>query len=530
MIYLVLSVTFFFKLLSFFVYLFHISFSLSPSSRNKQRDTMFFSKDLPSPTSFFTAYASLAGYMMMIRSMAHQLIPGPVQDLIYSSLRSLFFSSNSTTLTLTIDDDNMGMHNDIYRAAQTYLSTKISPDAARLRISKGHRDKHVNLYLSDGETVNDVYQDVELKWRFVTDRGDKKGDDDRGSEYFELSFDKKHKDLILNSYVPHIESKAKEIRDERRILMLHSLNSLRWDSVILEHPSTFKTIAMEDELKRDVMEDLDRFIRRKDYYKKVGKAWKRGYLLYGPPGTGKSSLVAAMANYLKFDVYDLQLASVMCDSDLRRLLLATRNRSILVIEDIDCAVDFPNRLEQQQPGEGKNPGDSQPPLTLSGLLNFIDGLWSSCGDERIIIFTTNHKDKLDPALLRPGRMDMHIYMGHCTFQGFKTLASNYLSLNDTTMPHRLYPEIERLMDGEVITPAQVAEELMKSEDADVALVGLVNALEKMRFKSDESSQVMNKKESRLEMDENHEKRLRRDTEGSPRKSSKRIKKLVLFWT
>ncbi|KAG2300274.1 hypothetical protein Bca52824_036746 [Brassica carinata] len=511
---------------------------------------MFFSKDLPSPTSVFTAYASMAGYMMMIRSMAHELIPAPIQEFIYSFLRSLFHRSSSTTLTLTIDDDNMGMSNEIYRAAQTYLSTKISPDAVRLRISKGHKDKHVNLFLSDGEIVNDVYQDVELKWIFVTDGGDKKSgggggggggrgggrgggggrrspvDDDGKSEYFELSFDKKHKELILNSYIPYVETKAKEIRDERRILMLHSLNSLRWESVVLEHPSTFETMAMEEELKRDVIADLDRFIRRKDFYKRVGKAWKRGYLLYGPPGTGKSSLVAAMANYLKFDVYDLQLASVMRDSDLRRLLLATRNRSILVIEDIDCAVDLPNRVEQQ-PGEGKNRGESQGPLTLSGLLNFIDGLWSSCGDERIIIFTTNHKDRLDPALLRPGRMDMHIYMGHCTFQGFKTLASNYLGLNDTTMPHRLYPQIERLMDGDVITPAQVAEELMKCEDADMALEGLVSVLEKMRLKADESSQVMTKKESRLEMDETT---LKRDNEGSPRKNSKKIKKLVLFWT
>lgn len=343
---------------------------------------MFFSKDLPSPTSVFTAYASMAGYMMMIRSMAHEMIPAPIQDFIYSSLRSLFNRSSPSTLTLTIDDDNMGMNNEIYRAAQTYLSTKISPDAVRLRISKGHKDKHVNLYLSDGEIVNDVYQDVELKWIFVTDGGDKKGgggggggrggggmEDDGKSEYFELSFDKKHKDLILNSYVPYIETKAKEIRDERRILMLHSLNSLRWESVILEHPSTFETMAMEDELKRDVIADLDRFIRRKDFYKRVGKAWKRGYLLYGPPGTGKSSLVAAMANYLKFDVYDLQLASVMRDSDLRRLLLATRNRSILVIEDIDCAVDLPNRLEQ--PVEGKNRGESQVCFCLYGSFRFL---------------------------------------------------------------------------------------------------------------------------------------------------------------
>ncbi|CAN7121528.1 unnamed protein product [Brassica rapa subsp. narinosa] len=490
---------------------------------------MLFSKDLPSPTSIFTAYASMAGYMMMIRSMAHELIPAPIQEFIYSTLWSLFFRSSSTTLTLTIDDDNMGMDNEIYLDAQTYLSTKISPDAVRLRISKGHKDKHVTLHLSNGEIVVDVFQDVELTWRFVTDGGDKTnggGDDDGKSEYFELSFDKKHRDLVINSYVPYIESKAKDINDERRILMLHSLNCLRWESVILEHPSTFETMAMEDELKREVIDDLDRFIRRKEFYKRVGKAWKRGYLLYGPPGTGKSSLVAAMANYLRFDVYDLQLASVMRDADLRRLLLATRNRSILVIEDIDCAVDLPNRLEKQ-PVDGKNRGETQGPLTLSGLLNFIDGLWSSCGDERIIIFTTNHKDRLDPALLRPGRMDMHIYMGHCSFQGFKTLASNYLGLNDTTMPHRLYPEIERLMEGDVITPAQVAEELMKSEDVDVALEGLVNVLEKMRFKAGESSPGMKKNESRLEMEEM---KLRRDSEGSPKKNSKRIKKLVLFWT
>ncbi|CAN6839900.1 unnamed protein product [Brassica oleracea var. botrytis] len=490
---------------------------------------MLFSKDLPSPTSIFTAYASMAGYMMMIRSMAHELIPAPIQEFIYSTLRSLFFRSSSTTLTLTIDDDNMGMDNEIYLDAQTYLSTKISPDAVRLRISKGHKDKHVTLHLSNGEIVVDVFQDVELTWRFVTDGGDKTnggGDDDGKSEYFELSFDKKHRDLVINSYVPYIEGKAKDINDERRILMLHSLNCLRWESVILEHPSTFETMAMEDELRREVIDDLDRFIRRKEFYKRVGKAWKRGYLLYGPPGTGKSSLVAAMANYLRFDVYDLQLASVMRDADLRRLLLATRNRSILVIEDIDCAVDLPNRLEKQ-PVDCKNRGETQGPLTLSGLLNFIDGLWSSCGDERIIIFTTNHKDRLDPALLRPGRMDMHIYMGHCSFQGFKTLASNYLGLNDTTMPHRLYPEIERLMNGDVITPAQVAEELMKSEDVDVALEGLVNVLEKMRFKAGESRPGMKKNESRLEMEEM---KLRRDSEGSAKKNSKRIKKLVLFWT
>ncbi|XLR25465.1 hypothetical protein S83_053365 [Arachis hypogaea] len=92
-----------------------------------------------------------------------------------------------------------------------------------------------------------------------------------------------------------------------------------------------------------LLEDLNLFLGRKEYYKRVGKAWKRGYLLYGPPGTGKSSLIAAMANYLRFDIYDLDLKEVQCNSDLRRLLIGTGSKSILVIEDIDCSLQLHNR-------------------------------------------------------------------------------------------------------------------------------------------------------------------------------------------
>uniref|UniRef100_A0A0A9DZB1 Mitochondrial chaperone BCS1 n=1 Tax=Arundo donax TaxID=35708 RepID=A0A0A9DZB1_ARUDO len=63
-------------------------------------------------------------------------------------------------------------------------------------------------------------------------------------------------------------------------------------------------------------------------------------LLYGPPGTGKSSLIAAMANHLRFDIYDLELSEVRSNSDLRRLLVGMSNRAILVIEDIDCTIEL----------------------------------------------------------------------------------------------------------------------------------------------------------------------------------------------
>ena len=93
------------------------------------------------------------------------------------------------------------------------------------------------------------------------------------------------------------------------------------------------------------------------------------------------------------------------------------------------------------------------------------------------MFTTNHKDKLDPALLRPGRMDVHIHMSYCNPCGFKTLASNYLDVSN----HKLFPEIEKLLMEVEVTPAEIAEEFMKSDDADVALEGLVEFLRRVKM-------------------------------------------------
>ena len=256
-----------------------------------------------------------------------------------------------------------------------------------------------------------------------------------------------------------------------------SMPRTRWSSATLEHPATFDTVALDPELKLAVMTDLEKFVKRKDYYKRVGKAWKRGYLLYGPPGTGKSSLVAAMANFLKFDVYDLELADVDDNCTLRSLLIATTNRSIIVVEDIDCTIELKSReIEDNKNNSNADYDDDSDRLTLSGLLNAMDGLWSCCGEERIIVFTTNHKDRLDPALLRPGRMDMHVHMSYCTPPVFRVLVKNYHCVED----HGMFQEIERLMMEVEVTPAEVAGELMKSDDVEVALGCVVKFLEEKR--------------------------------------------------
>ncbi|PQM40616.1 uncharacterized protein Pyn_36386 [Prunus yedoensis var. nudiflora] len=368
-------------------------------------------------------------------------------------------------LTLIIHQTN-APPNQVYEAAQLYLPTidLINSSTRTIQVSKTPRQETVKLAIDSGEQIADTFEDINLNWLYVVQTFPT----GQVTRRFELTFHKKHKDKVLTSYLRHVVTRAEAIKKEEKILKLRSVNSP--SRVDLEHPATFETIAMEPDLKTKIIKDLDRFVRRREFYKKVGKAWKRGYLLYGPPGTGKSSLIAAMANHLKFDVYELELNGICSDSQLKRVLLSTKNRSILVIEDIDCTVhDMQNRKSEE------------PTFTLSGLLNFMDGLWSSCGDERIIVFTTNHKDRLEPALLRPGRMDVHIHMSYCTPHAFKVLASNYLGIQDLNH-HGLYGEIAGLLESTEVTPAEVCEQLLKrdddvdDDDADAALAGLVNFL------------------------------------------------------
>uniref|UniRef100_A0A7N1A7U6 AAA+ ATPase domain-containing protein n=1 Tax=Kalanchoe fedtschenkoi TaxID=63787 RepID=A0A7N1A7U6_KALFE len=424
---------------------------------------------------------------MLARSIINDFMPDQLRDLVSSKIRDLsrHFSSQ---LTFVIEEFQGFTVNQVFEAAHVYLGTKVNASVSRIRVGKGEKDKTLTTSIDRNEEILDVFGNFQVKWRLVcvsvelaSDHGLSRGDlnSTLRSEVrsYELTFHRKHKDEVLNSYLPYILERSQELKHQAKAITLHTVNYGRWNSetLNLDHPMSFETLALDTELKRCVIEDLDSFINRKDFYRRIGKAWKRGYLLYGPPGTGKSSLIAAMARYLSYDIYDLDLTDVECNSDLRTLLLNMTNRSILVVEDIDCSIELQNReaLEGESTTtkatlqeSNENNGNK---VTLSGLLNFIDGLWSSCGDERIIVFTTNHKDKLDPALLRPGRMDMHIHMSYCRHSAFKQLAFNYLEIEE----HKLFHTIEKLLEVVDVTPAEVAGELMKSNDAESALQELI---------------------------------------------------------
>eukprot|EP01018_Ginkgo_biloba_P005075 Gb_27809 [translate_table: standard] len=374
--------------------------------------------------------------------------------------------------------------NELYRNVHLYLN---SLDAAvhsrRVSVSRAKNSSHLSFTPAPNQTMEDDFHGARLWWTHHVETIHDSLEEKRS---FTLKMKKADRARVLSYYLEHVAHCAEEFDSRSRDRKLYTNNGhgsydSGWTAVPFRHPATFATLALDPDLMAKIKADLDCFAQGKDFYHRVGCAWKRGYLLHGPPGTGKSSLIAAMANYLHYDVYDLELTKVADNSELRALLIQTTNKSIIVIEDIDCSLDLTDRLSRPPPtppdcrkkvSECSDGDDSR--VTLSGLLNFTDGLWSCCGEERIIVFTTNHKNKIDSALIRSGRMDMHILLSTCGFPAFKCLVFNYLGIED----HELFPIVEQsIQAGGALSPAEISEILIKHKDDPwTALKSVVSAL------------------------------------------------------
>ncbi|XVE87416.1 hypothetical protein DITRI_Ditri18aG0115700 [Diplodiscus trichospermus] len=407
----------------------------------------------------------------LIRSTLYSYLPESLR--LYISARFAEWTGRFTTQeTMVFRDFQSSKINQLFSAASLYLGESLPTiSIPRVTVERTENLRNLTFSMEENTEMIDVFENVPMKWRYFCEHSQDHLSKNK-VRWYELSFHKSCKDMVTWSYLPHILEKADKIKARNRVVKLFTTSHDFWTTrpVIIQHPMTFETLVMNGDLKKILMEDLDRFMNSKEYYQQIGKVWKRGYLLYGPPGTGKSSLIAAMANHLNFDIYNLNLSAVSSDLALQNLLLGMGNRSMLVIEDIDCSVKLQNRetgLKQPMKFEQQNK------VTLSGLLNFFDGILSCCGEGKILVATTNYKDRIDPALLRAGRMDMHIHLTYCTFSAFKQLALKYLGIPD----HSLFDHIEKLLPKVNVSPAEVAGELMKTRDPKASLEGLIKHLE-----------------------------------------------------
>jgi mitochondrial chaperone BCS1 len=188
-----------------------------------------------------------------------------------------------------------------------------------------------------------------------------------------------------------------------------------WTMVDAYSSRLLESVILKPGEKEHLVQDIERFRSSRNRYRQLGVPYHRGYLLYGPPGTGKTSLVSALAAKSGMSIYAVNLTE-FTDRSLRSAINDVPENSVVLLEDIDCMRTGNRRTseteaakQQGQGAGGEKREAGQFGVTLPGLLNVLDGFHAP--ENVLFVMTTNRIEVLDPALLRPGRIDYKLYMG-----------------------------------------------------------------------------------------------------------------------
>jgi chaperone BCS1 len=220
----------------------------------------------------------------------------------------------------------------------------------------------------------------------------------------------------------------------------NSRDIIRWSSVASRPSRDITTVILDKYKKKTILRDINEYLHphTRQWYANHGIPYRRGYLFSGPPGTGKTSLASAIAGVFGLDIYVLSLLDpTVTESQFIRLFSEVPTRCVVLLEDIDAAgLNRGNMMPGQDLTKSRSAAvqysleattapASATVVSLSGLLNAIDGISSHEG--RILIMTTNAPQNLDRALIRPGRVDLHIQFELPSHEELRSLFLNMYS-------------------------------------------------------------------------------------------------------
>ncbi|OBZ88996.1 putative mitochondrial chaperone BCS1-B, partial [Choanephora cucurbitarum] len=220
-------------------------------------------------------------------------------------------------------------------------------------------------------------------------------------EWIDMHFEKEHGKLTIYKCMPT------------------RYEGFEWNAVGSKELRPFSSVILKNGQKEHILRDIQTFRRRESWYSIRGIPYRRGYLLYGPPGTGKTSLVQSVASKVNMNVAIISLSGKMDDENFAVMLREVPRNSILVMEDIDhCVITDP-----------RSNGDfTNARITMSGLLNALDGVVAQEGS--MIFMTCNDITRIQPALLRPGRIDMKMELGYADKDQIKKMFWRFMGQDD----------------------------------------------------------------------------------------------------
>jgi len=201
-----------------------------------------------------------------------------------------------------------------------------------------------------------------------------------------------------------------------------------WEHLTSREPRSLDTIYLPSLRKASITNSssnisidkhLENFLNpdTKEKYFRLGIPYKCNYLLEGHWGTGKTSLITALATHYGYGLSILPFSSKLGDVELFRGIKRMKEKTFLILEDIDSLF-----IDRKSGDTNKNR------ITFSGLLNTLDGI--ATPDGLITFMTTNHKNKLDPALIRPGRIDYVMKFGYITKNQMKSMFIKFSDLQE----------------------------------------------------------------------------------------------------
>jgi chaperone BCS1 len=220
------------------------------------------------------------------------------------------------------------------------------------------------------------------------------------------------KQKVLRQFVDEVAECYRKKTGVQSYLYVYSDGWVRVEAYL---PRLLQSVVLRPGEKEHLVKDVSRFRESRQRYRDLGVPYHRGYLFYGPPGTGKTSIVSALAGKFGMSIYVVNLGQ-FTDRSLASGMNEVEQNSVILFEDIDCmkSGDARSRTEEDRETQQKTGAQKEDRngVTLSGLLNVLDGF--SAPDNVLFVMTSNQIEALDPALLRPGRIDYRRCLGKAT--------------------------------------------------------------------------------------------------------------------